>query len=767
MNFNEAPKKSEEKADIGKIIEKSSMPVLDDSLIADKLKQSPENINTQFVEVPLSSDEKNISARALSEKYNLSLNWAYAVLKKGYRLVDNPVFTSTNKEKLEKAVKVRKFLEEVTPIAANSIETLLGNTTEQALIKEIINSYDASYKYYPSEVISKKRFKLLNGIDVSFGDLVVLNKWVEMKLYRNNGELMKFNEDKATPFYPTNFFGQNKGCTYRDSTTREEVNSSQAKSISLESFAPEVFKAGIFKEEDFDRRQYGSVAYEVNGPHERKLSDEYPYAFLTNNNGSAKYYLGRENFIGTNKKINHETVRVTLLDNETAAITDTINGRKVILYTFPLITKEQYEKKKEEVLVKEEAKGNDKKININDKIFIGASELSDKLASYAITNYIQKNKNEKDVDYAERISKLSDTSYVLGSFRIFISETGLAANNYSWREQLVLADALTNIDQKNKIVDFGRKFGKNGLRTFLSVEQGGGAMGDKIINLGQNLPESISRNVFAKYGEIIDSADKAENEVKKLYEKENIPENVFLSIKETLLKKGVELLSNLSDEINSSTSINEREILQKLEDIKTSTIIMGASYIELYKQGIKVPIEDIKNTTIEKILAADIDQAGKSELLNVYEKGRPNETYQNDEHLKLLKDEFEQTLSNKDTFVFNVRFNGEIVSFATFYKENEDTLHIGGLTFIDDVRNPAVGAAVMSSIMNEFSDFNIKALVHSENKVLRMYQNKFGFKIVKELPLDQNAGELYYEIERPKNSLSKSIEINDSLDKAA
>jgi hypothetical protein len=100
---------------------------------------------------------------------------------------------------------------------------------------------------------------------------------------------------------------------------------------------------------------------------------------------------------------------------------------------------------------------------------------------------------------------------------------------------------------------------------------------------------------------------------------------------------------------------------------------------------------------------------------------------------------------------FNVRFNGEIIAFATFEKENSDTLHIGGLTFLEDVRNPAIAQAVMSSIMNEFGDFNVKALVHSKNKVLNMYQNRFGFKITKELPKEENAGELYYEIERPKN----------------
>jgi hypothetical protein len=304
----------------------------------------------------------------------------------------------------------------------------------------------------------------------------------------------------------------------------------------------------------------------------------------------------------------------------------------------------------------------------------------------------------------------------------------------------------------------------NKLKTFLSIEQGDKEMGHKILNLGEKLPEDVAQKVFSKYGEIIDTADNAEEEVKKLYANDNIPSNVFISIKETLLKKGSSLLSGLANELSNYEKIDEVEILKTLEDIKTSTIIMGKSYLELYKQGIKVPVEEIKDVCVEKISAGNLNDDEKKELLSVYEKGRPKETYENKAHIKLLKDEFEQTLNSKETFVFNIRFGGDIVTFATFNKENNDTLHIGGLTFIDDIRNPAIGEAVMNSIMDEFGNYNIKALVHSENKVLKMYQNRFGFKITKELPREENAGELYFEIERFKE---KRIEQSQELKEVA
>jgi hypothetical protein len=48
-----------------------------------------------------------------------------------------------------------------------------------------------------------------------------------------------------------------------------------------------------------------------------------------------------------------------------------------------------------------------------------------------------------------------------------------------------------------------------------------------------------------------------------------------------------------------------------------------------------------------------------------------------------------------------------------------------------------------------------------------MYLKRFGFKIVKELPLEENAGELYYEIERENNNIKKINSIENDLDKAA
>ena len=325
-------------------------------------------------------------------------------------------------------------------------------------------------------------------------------------------------------------------------------------------------------------------------------------------------------------------------------------------------------------------------------------------------------------------------------------------------------------DELNKFKKFIRKSKSDveksvKLKTFLSIEHGGKDMGDKILKIGENLPE-VAQKVFAKYGEIIDSVDNVEQEIKNIYKNEEIPANIYLSIREVLLKEGVNLLLKVSDNINNKEKIDEEKILKDLEEVKTNTIILGSSYVELYKEGIKVPIEDI--TKIEEVSTKNISDKEKEKLLHDYRNGRSEVESKNLELMNILEKEFENELSNKENTLFVVRFDEDIIISAVVDKKDKDILYIGGLTFVDEVRNPAIGVSAMESVLKRFSDYKIQALVAAKNPIVRMYLKRFGFKIIRELPREENAGELYYEIERPKIIKEEKI-IGDKrdLEKAA
>jgi len=379
---------------------------------------------------------------------------------------------------------------------------------------------------------------------------------------------------------------------------------------------------------------------------------------------------------------------------------------------------------------------------------------------------------EKVREYTEINPDLINSSNIikLMSFdKFFYSNYDFPVYDISLKEkiylyQFLLSSDTIKVDKFNKVFHYLNKdvfF----LKSFFSISNGGKEMGDKIINLGEKLPKKIGEKVFAKYGEIIDTADKAEEEIRKIFGDKDVPTRVLSSVKETLLKRGAKMLSDLGDRVmDENFKTDEQELLHDLDDIKAETIVLGEAYVNLYKEGIRVPIEDV--TEIEEIPTGDLTEDQKKQLISVYVNGRPKVTYENENHLKLLKEEFEQELNNKDISVFNIRFNGDIIIFAIVDKKDKDTLYIGGLTFIDEVRNPIIADASMSCVLEKFKNFNIKALVDSRNPILAMYQKRFGFKIIKELPREENAGELYYEIERPRE-IEKDINKNEKLERAA
>lgn len=405
----------------------------------------------------------------------------------------------------------------------------------------------------------------------------------------------------------------------------------------------------------------------------------------------------------------------------------------------------------------------------------------------------EKIKNSTDRLKPEEIQKFFPSSHntfeliqdpLMFEFRAFINpeirssiekEFGIDLKEIPLKEQVYFLTSITNRTNKTikPVQNFTKEFGPLGLRTFLSIEQGGREMGDKILALGEKekLPKEIAEKIFTKYGEMIDTADNIENEIRKIFGGKEVPLKVLTSVKETLLKRGAKMLSDLGDKVlNPKFIINEQEILRELDEIKEEIIILGESYVGLYKEGIRVPIQDV--TTIKETPTENLTEEQKKELMKIYEKGRPKVTYDKKGHLEFLKNEFEEELNDKDVSVTEICFKGETIIIALVDRKDKNSLYIGGLTFVEDVKNSVVAEASMSYVLEKFKDHNIKALVDSRNPIIRMYINRFGFRITKKLESEEevknNGGEIYYEIERPKDEIKeKKIEERQKLGNVA
>lgn len=720
--------------------------------------------NPRFFQIPLSEEEKNMKRSELAKKLGIGLIAVDYAKTKGYYTKKNKEYVfSKNGDRFyqERRNSTTEYINSPTTTRIKSLESILGNDEEkkeiEQQVKDFKNINNVASHWLSQKDRMNKKFKLTNGQEVLIGDLTILNLFSKFNVSRDqNGKLQIF-DPKTNTYKSFNMTDVTKSVKrpflFNDVeiSKDKENNIIKAYPTSMaywKKISPNVIRQGILREEDFPIRPANSGSYELSGAHERKITNTKPQIYFSNENGSAQYYLGRNKFIGTEKKINHDKVSVLLLDNNTAGVVENIHGKKEILFTFPLISKNEYKSKREVVVNKLEAKGRDtNEKNIGAQILVGGEEMKERVKEYSITNYIKQKQNESPTQYAERISRLSDVGYTLGQFREFMAEAGVGAQNFKWEEQLVLADAFTSVENKETILDFAQKFGENGLRTFLSVEHGGRPMGNKIIEVGNNLNGNTAKEVFSKYGEIVDSAKSVGEEIQNLFINKNLPQDKIDKIKEQLLERAKNLLISCAD-----NKKNEIGVTEELERIKKDIMITGMAFKELYKNGDSVALEDIEGMSFESSKTQDLSAKDKVEMTKIYELSRPVVTFENAKHIKILLDEFKANLEKENTFIYNVKVNDKIMAFATFYQTNPDTLHVGGLSFHPDVKNPAVGVAVMDSMLKDLGKYNIEAEVHSKNQILAMYTKRFGFKITKELPNLDGSGELYYLVERAKDT---------------
>jgi hypothetical protein len=347
---------------------------------------------------------------------------------------------------------------------------------------------------------------------------MLLNIFIKNKLFRNasSDELMSIDQEG----------NQKKFSVYNDSekdcfiSKVDIITPGSKKTFSPASFpywehiSPIMIQKGFLKSSDFSKTMYGSQTYDLFGDYERKLKPNSPYTHFSNNETSAKYFLGRTTFPGTNIKIDHDSMVLKKIDENTVGLINTIHDKRQLLFTFPLINKKEYENKKRLVIEKFKKEGrNIPEKSIHAYLTVGYDEMIDRIQLYKITDILKQKQNESVDRYAERIARFSDVGYLLDEFPRFAGKLGIGIHKLSWREQIILTDALTTVKNKEILSDFIQKFSITGIKTFLSVEHGGQEMGQKIIELGNVLEKQDAQRIFDGYAAVINQADQLQSKL--------------------------------------------------------------------------------------------------------------------------------------------------------------------------------------------------------------------------------------------------------------
>lgn len=412
-------------------------------------------------------------------------------------------------------------------------------------------------KFVKKNTLFREEIILEDGTKTNVAEVFISKKLKQLSAHRNEGGDLKIIDprDEKEKKYTGEIIGELFGKEIKIEIKRENGdNQEEAKRyfaelggfLFTEKFLNNLYTAGVFKKEDF-KVSGNTFINEIYETHKKKINSKAPYISFSNKEGGARYYIGRGKIVGTSTKID-ENIYSIQLDSNLVGILEKNPGKKdKLLYVFESLNENEYREKKREVEKSFSDKGKiPGKEDFTNNVIVKGEEMKERLKEYKITEFLPKKEKETTEDYAERISQLSDLSYVLDSFRNFFTKTGIGVHRLPWNEQLVIADILLEQKRDHELIEFVSKFGLNGLRTFLSVEQGGRQMGDKILELSNSIPEEATKVIFEGYSNILNEAEKLKTRMKSVKKVEGVDHDLVnkmpAQIHEALLLRTKDIL---------------------------------------------------------------------------------------------------------------------------------------------------------------------------------------------------------------------------------
>ncbi|MEN8252180.1 MAG: hypothetical protein ABFQ53_01205, partial [Patescibacteria group bacterium] len=137
----------------------------------------------------------------------------------------------------------------------------------------------------------------------------------------------------------------------------------------------------------------------------------------------------------------------------------------------------------------------------------------------------------------------------------FVEKTGARFNNLDFKEQgqFLVYYKNSNEEKREQLMSFIAEHKENGLKTFLSIEQGGQEMGEKILLIGESLKDEsqVADELFAQYAVMIDEIQDSIEDIKKMYD--DIFYDVQLNeneLQNAILQRSMKLLMSVAENIS-------------------------------------------------------------------------------------------------------------------------------------------------------------------------------------------------------------------------
>lgn len=278
---------------------------------------------------------------------------------------------------------------------------------------------------------------------------------------------------------------------------------------------------------------------------------------------------------------------------------------------------------------------------------------------------------------------------------------------------------------------FTSLYGVDGMRTFLSLEQGDETLGDKIVAFGAHHEDA--KRIFAYYAHILDSTDRAEQLLSTAAHSVHLsPEEIHAHT--DAIRQRTQLRA---DRVLTKAIIrgDSDGILKEIQHASLETAGVGATYAELLQAGVIKGIEDLERIQTHQYTGGDIleDTALLASIGNLYRENYSDAAAE--EHIATLH----QKLSQPHATMHVLQLNGKVLA-SVLMITGEETTYVGALNATADpeVRSLPLGTHMIETVVEAHAAAGETLEAHAQLENAIAYINRYNFsatKVLSEEPL--------------------------------
>lgn len=249
---------------------------------------------------------------------------------------------------------------------------------------------------------------------------------------------------------------------------------------------------------------------------------------------------------------------------------------------------------------------------------------------------------------------------------------GIELKDFSVRVQVQFLNFLfeKNEEEVKRVIAFLKNGnGTDRLKSFLSLEQGGADMGERILAIGEKLPKEAADRVFAKYAEMAEVAEGAAEYVEKsLKAPEKSSPGVVARIAETLLFRAKNMLVEFS-ELDAATENDLQALFAKLDSFRTDIELYKATLTAFARSGEPLGLDDMEQSRFESVSAQELSELDRGIMRDMYLRniaGSPEKV-----RAKLLAN-LDQNFENPDAIFSVFRYENRVEGFLCFSQSEEE-----------------------------------------------------------------------------------------------